>query len=179
MSSEKKQICPWCSMEIIWDPEIGPEKECPYCFNELSEYRTVVPSDFSSQDADKAEKQTVPEKVTVDLDLAESEQEAKELRDWVEPDDSDLFAYEEEVDRLLERQDEQMVCPSCQEHMVLAGTQQVQASEFVIHKKHAEASPFLTAPFSYDVFVCPSCFQLKHVLSEEDRLSVYGRMNEN
>lgn len=36
-----RQICPWCQTEIVWDEEIGPEETCPYCLNELGEYRTL------------------------------------------------------------------------------------------------------------------------------------------
>jgi hypothetical protein len=43
MSNETNElkICPWCDTEFIWDPEIGPENQCPYCENELSDYRSV------------------------------------------------------------------------------------------------------------------------------------------
>lgn len=34
-------ICPWCQTEIVWDEELGPEEECPYCHNELKGYRTL------------------------------------------------------------------------------------------------------------------------------------------
>jgi len=29
-------------MEITWDEELGPEPNCPHCYNELAEYRTVT-----------------------------------------------------------------------------------------------------------------------------------------
>lgn len=38
----EKQVCPWCQMEIVWDPVIGPEEECPHCLNELKDYRTLT-----------------------------------------------------------------------------------------------------------------------------------------
>lgn len=42
MSEQATQICPWCQMEIVWDAETGPEEECPHCFNELEDYRTLT-----------------------------------------------------------------------------------------------------------------------------------------
>ncbi|MEK3948208.1 hypothetical protein MHB46_06925 [Paenibacillus sp. FSL H7-0703] len=35
-------ICPWCNMEIIWDEELGPEEECPYCHNDLKGYSDIT-----------------------------------------------------------------------------------------------------------------------------------------
>ncbi len=34
-------VCPWCQTEIVWDEELGPEKHCPHCDNELEGYRTI------------------------------------------------------------------------------------------------------------------------------------------
>ena len=36
------EICPWCQTEIVWDEEEGPGTECPNCFNELGDYRTLT-----------------------------------------------------------------------------------------------------------------------------------------
>ena len=41
MSTNEEIVCPWCQTEIVWDPEIGPEDECPHCFNELNDYRSI------------------------------------------------------------------------------------------------------------------------------------------
>ena len=41
MSANEEVVCPWCQTEIVWDPEIGPEDECPHCFNELNDYRSI------------------------------------------------------------------------------------------------------------------------------------------
>jgi hypothetical protein len=30
MNEKDEVICPWCHTEIVWDPEIGPEEECPH-----------------------------------------------------------------------------------------------------------------------------------------------------
>ncbi|MMZ52687.1 hypothetical protein D1872_144640 [compost metagenome] len=38
-------ICPWCNMEIIWDEELGPEEECPYCHNDLKGYSDITDDD--------------------------------------------------------------------------------------------------------------------------------------
>ncbi|MCP3744574.1 MULTISPECIES: hypothetical protein [Paenibacillus] len=41
-------ICPWCNMEIIWDEELGPEEECPYCHNDLKGYSDITDDEDES-----------------------------------------------------------------------------------------------------------------------------------
>src|SRR5690606_22662013 len=41
MVMAQTQVCPWCQTEIVWDEQLGPETNCPHCYNELTEYRTV------------------------------------------------------------------------------------------------------------------------------------------
>ncbi|MGQ3479210.1 hypothetical protein [Paenibacillus sp. TY11] len=42
-------ICPWCNMEIIWDEELGPEEECPYCHNDLKGYSDITDDEDESE----------------------------------------------------------------------------------------------------------------------------------
>ncbi|WP_068503758.1 hypothetical protein [Paenibacillus kribbensis] len=42
-------ICPWCNMEIIWDEELGPEEECPYCHNDLKGYSDINDDEDESE----------------------------------------------------------------------------------------------------------------------------------
>ncbi|MDN4083917.1 MULTISPECIES: hypothetical protein [Paenibacillus] len=42
-------ICPWCNMEIIWDEELGPEEECPYCHNDLKGYSDIADDEEESE----------------------------------------------------------------------------------------------------------------------------------
>lgn len=135
------QICPWCQMEIVWDDEFGPEEECPHCLNELKDYRTL----------------------TIDL------QEEDEDREDVDDDD-----YEDAVDRIQAVQSEEVPdCEQCQERMIAAGQQTVDKGHFIpnTHTQQTQQSslPLLQAPYHMHVYVCPSCFQVKTVLSEEDR----------
>ncbi|WP_152381020.1 hypothetical protein [Paenibacillus brasilensis] len=44
-------ICPWCNMEIIWDEELGPEEECPYCHNDLKGYSDINDDEDESESA--------------------------------------------------------------------------------------------------------------------------------
>lgn len=46
-------ICPWCNMEIIWDEELGPEEECPYCHNDLKGYSDIT-DDEDETESDSA-----------------------------------------------------------------------------------------------------------------------------
>jgi hypothetical protein len=36
------QICPWCQTEIVWEEDEEEPAECPNCFNELGDYRTLM-----------------------------------------------------------------------------------------------------------------------------------------
>ncbi|WP_025682949.1 hypothetical protein [Paenibacillus maysiensis] len=44
-------ICPWCNMEIIWDEELGPEEECPYCHNDLKGYSDITDDEDETESA--------------------------------------------------------------------------------------------------------------------------------
>ncbi|MDT3425043.1 putative RNA-binding Zn-ribbon protein involved in translation (DUF1610 family) [Paenibacillus forsythiae] len=165
-------ICPWCHTEIVWDEELGPEKACPHCGNELSAYRTV---NISREELD--------DDLEDDDDEHEHEHEHEHSDDlWGDEQDGvvpvfntldayrdtyDLERYDSTVASVLDGQAEAPECPQCHEYMLLAGT--VGVSDFQSAEPAAVGAPLLSAPFSLNMYVCPSCFQVQHSLAEEDR----------
>ncbi|GIP38796.1 hypothetical protein J31TS4_20760 [Paenibacillus sp. J31TS4] len=156
MSDQQTTVCPWCQTEIVWDPEIGPEKECPYCYNELDDYRTVSFSFLSGEEEDEAE--------------------AGETGAYPDEDVSAEPVYRDEYDETVEllqrQQDEAPECPHCKEPMLYAGMRTVAESAFEPDTPAALPKPFLAAPFRERLFLCPSCFQLSAYLADEDREAV-------
>ncbi|MBP1156816.1 MULTISPECIES: hypothetical protein [unclassified Paenibacillus] len=163
MSQSYDSLCPWCQTEIVWDPEIGPEETCPHCFNELGDYRslnvTVKPSD---------------QQITMDEEDDEDDyafsQEDMELMD----------EYEERVGQVLDSQEEAPECGTCHSLMLFAGTQKGKGSqEFVPFVHDSLKKPLLTASFSSQVYVCPSCFKVEYSLAEGDRLAMIELLRSN
>ncbi|WP_274649362.1 hypothetical protein [Paenibacillus humicola] len=160
---EEHVICPWCQTEIVWDEEIGPEKNCPHCENELSGYRTV--------------------QLGIDgIDLDEDEEEEEERTDAEETDEhgegdfADLrsfhrsqFVFEEVASRIIEEQDEAPECPVCREFMLEAGLQTVEESRFAPRTTAALGEPVVTAPFRVVWYVCPACFHTESKLAYPER----------
>jgi Zn finger protein HypA/HybF involved in hydrogenase expression len=126
-------VCPWCQSEIVWDEQIGPEENCPHCFNELGDYRSI--------NLDKNDK-------------------------------DDMIDYEEAVEQYLDVQEDTVQCAQCREYMVFSGVQRVEAAHFAAVRAPGIQQPFLQAPYTLKVFVCPSCFHLSHFLSEQDQLKI-------
>ncbi len=164
-------LCPWCHTEIIWDEEIGPEAFCPHCDNELSDYRTLHIAGEAEESADAPGEE--------ELSLIEEQIAAEGL------DDERYEAYEEQVRRYLEQQDERIACIHCGEEMICTGTHTVKKDDFdpKMPRKPQKApkssatlrllgQPFLSPPFTVDVYICPACFQMKWMLSEEDRMKL-------
>ncbi|MEK8127030.1 hypothetical protein WMW72_03805 [Paenibacillus filicis] len=160
MAHPEDQICPWCQSEIVWDPEIGPESACPHCFNDLGEYRSI--------------QLTVPRSGQLDRSEDEDEDEDEDFDAYEEFDENELEGmdeYEEGAQRLLDHQEEAPECPSCQSFMLLAGVHR-QADTFEPFVHRAARQPLLPAGFASQVFVCPSCFKVEHILAEKDRLAM-------
>jgi len=149
MSQQNTQVCPWCQMEITWDEELGPESNCPHCYNELSDYRTIA----------------IPAKR--DTAIAFDEEQ-----------DDDWYRYSRAAEKYLDAQDDVPECPQCQEYMVLAGETAVEANSFVQRPALETLPPFLTAPFRLDVFVCSHCFTVHQRLSQKDRAAIVRRLGE-
>ncbi|WP_308737499.1 hypothetical protein [Paenibacillus sp. AR247] len=112
-------VCPWCQTEIVWDEELGPEDECPYCHNELKGYRTLsIQLGADEEEADVDEEHEGIE--GTDWELPEDDDKAVPF--WNEEDmqqlppsirtldkyeDShDLMNYEETVEQILDEQEE-------------------------------------------------------------------------
>lgn len=165
MSDNKATVCPWCQMEIIWDEDIGPEKTCPHCFNELNDYRSLhVHLDGDELELTDDEDDEEDEQTEDDDELAG---EAFGLDDEL----TELNGYGMAVKRRLERQEDSMDCVRCQDEMVLAGSIQVEDGQFTpLVSAGGAVLPFIRPPFRLQMFVCPSCFTVSHSLSDEDRV---------
>jgi len=165
MAEIENPICPWCQTEIVWDEEIGPERYCPHCENELSGYRTLqVGLDGLDEEADEPEP-----------DWEEDEEEEDSGRSRT-PDltglqhySRDRLALEETMDRLLDDQLEAPECPSCREFMLEAGTQTITEAQFQPRTPASMTEPLLTTPFRIVLYVCPSCFHTEQRLGVQEQ----------
>jgi hypothetical protein len=145
LSEHENQLCPWCQTEIVWDPEIGPEDTCPHCLNEVGDYRSIsLKLKNSGQN--------------VIFDEDEDYEEELEAMD----------EYEEGAQRLLDLQEEAPECPSCHSFMLFTGTQ-LAPQTYVPYVREGLKQPLLKPSFAMNVFVCPSCFKVEHILAEESR----------
>lgn len=197
---EEQQMCPWCLTEIIWDEEIGPEKHCPHCSNELSSYRTIelgydedeVEEDEYEQavhalkvsDARKANQQhqnNLPEEDEAEEEDYDYSDDPNHKR-WLEQGegyrsaDGARFAVEETVQRILDDQDEIPECPVCRTYMLEAGTQVYNESNFESRIAPTIGGPILPTPFSLHVYVCPACYHTSSMLSQKDREGLLERL---
>ncbi|GGF74232.1 hypothetical protein GCM10010912_19350 [Paenibacillus albidus] len=171
-------VCPWCHTEIVWDEEFGPEEYCPHCNNELSGYRTVNISRDDLEDELEVKEDEDAEPAT-DEDLwGDSD------KDSVVPifntldqfrDEYDLTMYESNTAAILAAQEEAPECPQCHELLLLAGTQKVDS--FEPSAPPALGGPVLKAPFSMQVYVCPSCFHVQQSLAQEDRIQLVRNLS--
>ncbi|MGZ9583450.1 hypothetical protein [Paenibacillus marinisediminis] len=160
-------VCPWCSTEIVWDEVLGPEEECPYCHNELQEYRSLnVPIEVDEDDMkqDAADEQDEPEE--------------KGWSNFGWGDEAMLFAsaddmkYQEGVDRVLQEQLDVPECSQCREYMMLIGRETVSQQSFEPHVREGCKTGMVQAPFQLDVYVCSSCFQVTKRLGQDERDSL-------
>lgn len=188
------QICPWCNTEIVWDEEIGPEETCPHCSNELSRFRSVKLQVESSRkhrqkaDAENAKLRGNNEHVhrhNPASGLDEEDSNAydelaglNDLLDEISLEDQELLDFEEKTRQYIEVQDEVPECPSCQEFMVFAGVQKVDSGQFNPFIPSGLEAPFISAPFTLKIHICPACFQVSASLSEEDQLKVMASLGQ-
>ncbi|MCG7409860.1 hypothetical protein MH117_20845 [Paenibacillus sp. ACRRX] len=178
-------ICPWCDTEIVWDEVLGPEEECPYCHNELQEYRTLsVPLEAEEDEEEGIESMQVKGTKKGGKGHANAAQSAQGSDDTIGwGDDSMLLSspnqlqFEEGVGRVLHDQLEVPECPHCREYMLLAGQETVAASAFQPNRPAALDKPLLQAPFTLDVYVCASCFHVSKSLSMGERESLITQVN--
>lgn len=170
-------ICPWCQTEIVWDEELGPEEECPYCHNELKGYRTLNISLGSEEELEEDEPE---EEDHFDLWEEDDERHLNAIRrvEAFAADGGDLLAYESGVEKILDQQDEVPECPHCREYMMLAGTQTL-ADEFKSILPAGVKSPLLQAKAKLNVYVCTACFHVSRFLAEDDRNSLIRSVSDN
>lgn len=180
-------VCPWCQTEIVWDEEIGPEENCPYCQNELKGYRTL-----SIQLGDEEEEGSEEEMDWEEEGLEDEEGAASSF--WAQEDmqhqlppsirtldkfeeSHDLMNYEESVEKILDEQDEVPECPKCRDYMVLAGTQEISDQGFVPTRFSALKAPVIQPPFRVNMYICTGCFHVETNLTEEDRLRMVDHLS--
>jgi hypothetical protein len=158
---DEHTICPWCQTEIVWDEEIGPEKHCPYCENELSGYRTVQIGIDRPDETDEED----------DEDWERNSGQQHDFSEFRQYNRSQL-AFEDALERIVDEQDEAPECPSCREYMMEAGTQTIPGQQFAPRTPQSVGEPLLTAPFRVVWYVCPSCFRTDAKLAqpEQERL---------
>ncbi|WP_211746726.1 hypothetical protein [Paenibacillus sp. Marseille-Q4541] len=101
-------VCPWCQTEIVWDEELGPEEECPYCHNPLSavqdQEESEITADLPHRESEAAEQTKVNLEGyrTVNLTLTEEEELLKEETISTEEDEEDYSnLWEDETDTIL------------------------------------------------------------------------------
>ncbi|SFE46885.1 hypothetical protein SAMN05216378_3224 [Paenibacillus catalpae] len=156
---EEQNICPWCYTEIVWDEEIGPEKHCPHCENELSGYRTMqigIDRDEDDREEDWDEKEEAKQDDSYNEDSNEGFRQLNVS--WL--------AAEQTIRQITDSQDEAPECPTCREFMLEAGKQSVTLQP-TIHA--ATGKPVIQSPFETVTYICPSCFQTSTVLGPEAR----------
>ncbi|MGG6312484.1 hypothetical protein [Paenibacillus macerans] len=184
-------ICPWCQTEIVWDEELGPEEECPYCHNELKGYRTMTINLGHEEDLEE-ENDDHPFNDRKSLhphDLEDAEEDGDLY--WGEEEEGpahlgavrrveaftaaggDLLAYETGVEMLLDVQEEVPECPHCREYMIYAGKQTMAAAgSFDAVVPEGLDRPLLPDSVKLNVYVCSACFHVSRFLGEEDRISL-------
>ncbi|MCM3628966.1 hypothetical protein M3194_16595 [Paenibacillus glycanilyticus] len=156
---EEQNICPWCYTEIVWDEEIGPEKHCPHCENELSGYRTMqigIDRDEDDREEEWEEKEEAQQDESYNDDSNEGFRQMNVS--WL--------AAEQTIRQITDSQDEAPECPTCREYMLEAGKQSVTLQP-TVHA--ATGKPVIQSPFETVTYICPSCFQTSTVLSQEAR----------
>lgn len=87
----------------------------------------------------------------------------------------DMLRFRSVVDRLLETQLSVPECPSCREYMIEGGRLEIGPERFRPYTPPQGGNPVLEAPFAATVYLCPSCFTVHLMLSDEDRMAVVRR----
>ncbi|MFB9330315.1 hypothetical protein ACFFSY_30590 [Paenibacillus aurantiacus] len=176
---ETTAVCPWCHTEIIWDSEIGPEKHCPYCGNELSGYRTVQIGIDQAEDEDGEEEDEEATGGARDNeaydDLWDDEEagapraRAGGSRGGSIGVGGGHLAAQATVQQLLDQQADMPECPVCREFLLEAGTQTVAEGTFAPVYSKLLKGPLLAAPFQVVTYVCPACFHVENKLAKSDQ----------
>lgn len=183
MSGEQPQVqvCPWCDTEIVWDPEFGPEDECPNCFNELGSYRSVkldasLPEQPGGRAGAASKAARSPNRAAFDDREDEAAfDESDEDGEPYDDDGEDAIAedrYAEAAMACIDEQEEAPECSYCHELMLLAGTRTEASGAFVPAVPRPIGKPLLPPKPEWNVYVCPSCFRSDSFLAERHRLAL-------
>jgi len=154
---EMQTVCPWCESNIIWDEEIGPEKYCPHCENEISGYRSLeIDAKFEEED---------------ELETFRSEED-----DWEEEEQGSILRSKREIaanstiQALLNEQYEMPECTNCREYMLEIGEQAIGEKEgFQAKVASVSGLPIVRSNMKVIWYVCPSCYRTDNYVSFEDR----------
>ncbi|MEX2460279.1 MAG: hypothetical protein WD469_03085 [Paenibacillaceae bacterium] len=173
MEQNETQVCPWCAMEIIWDPEFGPEEECPHCLNELKGYRSLplgtAIEHESDLEHDNEDVESDAEAVDVELLDTDTDMDDRDDYESMLAESKAKDTYHEGVMQCLDTQLEVPECFRCQELMLLAGVQKEDSSRFIPEIPVSLGQSFLPKSFELQLYVCPSCFTTESMLSPADR----------
>jgi len=190
----ERQFCPWCDTEIIWDPELGPEEVCPHCLNELGDYRSIEihmdpPEDETELEGPDASKTVAGSEFNASRHIQRASPKADDdaINDidddtWEAFDEAEhdaLLAYEANVQRCQDEQDEVPECMLCREFMLHVGDERHDQPAFEPRFSPALGKSLLKPSYAASVYVCPSCFRIEYRLSEDDRLELVQRLKEN
>lgn len=166
-----KTVCPWCQTEIVWDEETGPEEQCPYCYNDLKDYRTIT----IGEDKDEPVEENKENRASVlDDDYEVLDDEIKAWTQAFDDEAVDVYRYEQKVKALQQEQEDMETCPTCHEVMIVAGTAPIGGGNFQAIEALKEA---LQSPLQVKVLMCPSCFLLKWKLADEQRISIIDHLS--
>lgn len=202
-------VCPWCQTEIVWDEELGPEEECPYCSNPLSAIPDQEEPDTTADALQTGNQKEDLPKVnlegyrTVNVTLTEEEELLQErAAAEVTEEDYDQL-WEDETDTLLptarvldQYEDSGVDLAKYSDAVQSILDLQEEAPEcpncreFLLHTgvqtvtrdsftKIQSVMPPLEAPFGLNIYVCPSCFHTTQSLASEDRLRMVKRLSQS
>jgi hypothetical protein len=174
---DKATICQWCQSEIVWDPEIGPESECPHCFNELGDYRSVTFGagiELDEEDEEVEFTKLADEGVIADSDASSMQSDILE-----DEEEWPIDQYGMIVQKMTDMQIEAPECSSCREFMLHVGDQRVKPKRFEPAVTEVLKRPALPAPFKLNIYVCPSCFRVETLLADEDRVKMIENLNQS
>lgn len=175
---KEQDICPWCLTEIVWDEEIGPEKHCPHCENELGGYRTVQFGGASHDEEDEEQMEQGEQEEWLESDGSEGSEEAL----WMEQGEGfrhsnrSWLAAEQTLQETIDQQEEVPECPTCREYMLEMGTQTLPEGQFKPAIVPSTGQSVMEAPFNVVWYVCPACFQTSSLLSAADRDALVKRL---
>ncbi|MFS1511517.1 hypothetical protein VQL36_03635 [Chengkuizengella sp. SCS-71B] len=174
---ENSKVCPWCDTEIVWDQEIGKEEHCPHCLNELGNYRTM------NVEIDQEEEEYEVKNKTKNIKQDENKENGSTptLDSFIsqmetEPKSEDLLQYEQGVYHYRRKQEESFECSNCHDFMLLVGDHEVKKDDFIPYIPVSQVQGVLQAPYKMNLYICPSCFEMKAVLSEQARISMMNAL---